>query len=76
MVGGALRVGARRGERGRRDDVGRGGRTQHALADAAAHADLGQLDQAVRFERIEVVVDLLTGDPDATREGLRPTRAR
>ena len=69
MVGRAFRIRAGRRERGGRDDVGGGGCPQHTLADAAPHADLGQLDQAVRFERVEVVVDLLAGDPDAACEG-------
>ena len=49
--------------RGGRDDVAGGGRAQHPLRDPAPGADLGQLDEAVRLERVEVVVDLLAGRP-------------
>ena len=51
LIGDLLRAGAVAGDRGRRHDVARGGGPEHALADAAAHAHLGQLDEAVRLER-------------------------
>ena len=36
---------------------------------------LGQLDETVRLERLEVVVDLLAGDADPGGERRRPRRA-
>ena len=37
---------------------------QHALADAPPRSDLGQLDEPVGLERLQVVVDLLAGEPE------------
>ena len=68
-IRGLLGIGRGRVERSRRDDVVRGGRLQDPLRDAAVLADLRELEQAVRLERLQVVVDLLAGDAHPGREG-------
>ena len=54
----------------------RGGRLEDPLGDAAVLAHLGELEQAVGLERLEVVVELLAGDPHPGSEGSRGSRLR
>ena len=64
VVGVGVRVGRGRAEGRRGDDVGGRRGLQHPLGDAAVPALLGQPHQAVRLERLQVVVDLLARDAD------------
>ena len=63
VVGVGVRVGRGRADGRRRHDVRRRRRLQHPLGDAPVPALLGQFHQAVRLERLEVVVDLLAREP-------------
>ena len=62
------RIGRDRGERGRRDHVGRGGSPHDPLGHVALAALLDQLHQTVLLKGLDVVVDLLPGKPKPRRE--------
>jgi hypothetical protein len=64
LIAEAVRVGLHGGERQRTDHVRRRGGSHQPLGDVALAALVGQLDQAVPLQGLEVVVHLLPGQPD------------
>ena len=61
----------------RREQQRGGARNAHeSFGDTAPRAFLGQLDQAVGLQRLQVVVHLLTGRPDRRRNRGQPTRVQ
>ena len=73
-VGGGLGIHGGLAQRSRRDDVAGRRRLQEAFGDAAVLAHVGKDDEPMRFESVQVVVDLLAGNADASGERRRRRR--
>ena len=59
-----IRIRGDRAQGARRDDVGSGRRHEEPFRQPAPLAFLGQPDQSVRLQSVQVVVDLLSGQAD------------
>src|SRR6202044_3154270 len=62
------RIGRDRGERGRRDHVGRGASLHDPLGHVALAALLDQLHQTVLLKGLDVIADILPSKPKPRRE--------
>ena len=76
LIGRPVGIRRDRGQRGGRDHVRRGRRSEHALDAVALPALLDELDEPVALERPQVVVRLLARQPRLVGERARGARLR